>query len=276
MAWVETASMSFTARHEAGQGDAALAALDSLERHRARLEELFPRVPGGVTLVLHDSALQLSLAHPYLPIARLLTAPAGRRYMAGWFSSSEVHVLSPHALRKRAAGEDSLRAMLLTQERYYTLLVVGANNPLLPPPFRPASFARLLRLAWLAEGAAQYFSGQLAHMRPAIARRLREHEGKSTHTGTRHRERSRRARSASFPPARRDAALLGGTVFDLLARERGVRACVRLACHPHSRGAPVVLEDAFELPFAEVERRWHSHLESLAAPETPPRVGTEA
>ena len=30
----------------------------------------------------------------------------------------------------------------------------------------------------------------------------------------------------SFPPGRRDAALLGGTVFDLLAREEGDRACV--------------------------------------------------
>ena len=271
MAWTETQSLSFTARHEADQGDAALRALESLESHRARLEELFPRVPGNVTLVLHDSALQLSLAHPYLPIARLLAAPAGRRYMAGWFTGSEVHVLSPDALRKRAAGDDSLKAMLLTQERCYTLLVVGTNNPLLPPPFTPASFARLVKHAWLAEGAAEYFSGQLAHMRPAIARHLRE---RGSHPHARRGNRPQ-GRPVSLPPTRRDAALLGGTVFDLLAHERDVQACVHLACHPHSREASAVLENAFQMPLAEIERRWHLHLESLAVPEVPPRAGSE-
>ena len=43
----------------------------------------------------------------------------------------------------------------------------------------------------------------MAHLRPAIARRLRERA------------------SPSFPPTARDAALLGGTVFDLLSRESG-------------------------------------------------------
>ena len=56
-------------------------------------------------------------------------------------------------------------------------------------------------------------------MRPAVTRRLRE-------SGT-----------PAFPPGRRDAALLGGTVFDLLAREEGERACVALACGPHRDGA---------------------------------------
>jgi hypothetical protein len=64
----------------------------------------------------------------------------------------------------------------------------------------------------------------------------------------------------------RDASLLGGSVFDLLAHERGDDvACVRLATYPHGDRAEAVLEAAFELPHAEVERRWRSHLTELAS-----------
>jgi hypothetical protein len=249
VAWTETPSLSFTARHEANQSDAALAVLESLESYRTRLEVLFPRVPANVTVVLHDSALQLALAQPYLPLARRLSAPAGRRYMAGWFTADEVHALAPQVLRRLAAGPSSLKALLLTPERAYTLLVVGVNSQLLPPPFRPRSFARFLRFAWLAEGAAQFFSGQLPHLRAAIARRLR-------------------GRPPQLPPGIRDAALLGGSVFDLLARERGIDACVRLALHgPGEQRREAILEDAFDSPFADLRLRWRTHLEELARAE---------
>jgi hypothetical protein len=246
MGWTETTSLSFTARHESAQSDAAIAVLESLETHRAKLEEIFPSAPANVTVVLHDSALQLALAQPCFPIARSLTAPAGRRYIAGWFGAKEVHTLAPNTLRKLAAGPDSRQALMLTPERIYTLLVVGANNPLLPPPFRPATFRNYLRLAWLAEGAAQYFSGQLPHLRAAIARRLR-------------------SGAPSFPPLRRDAALLGGSLFDLLARERDIAACVALATSPEADETS--LESVFRLPLAALRERWRSHLEELARPE---------
>jgi hypothetical protein len=245
--WTETASLSFSARHEVAQSDAAVAVLESLEAYRTRLEQLFPRLPRDVTVVLHDSALQLALAQPYLPLARRLAAPAGRRYMTGWFTAREVHTLSAHALRRLAGGPDSLRALLLTPERAYTLLVVGSNNPSLPPPFRPSTFVQYRRLAWLAEGAAQYFAGQLPHLRAAIARRLR-------------------GKPPSLPLGSRDAALLGGSIFDLLSRERGTAACVRLACYPHTAPPEEVLEAAFEQPLAELRRRWSAHLEELATP----------
>ena len=58
-------------------------------------------------------------------------------------------------------------------------------------------------MAWVSEGSATYLAGQVPHMRAAVARRLRE--------GGR----------PSFPPAARDALVLGGTVFDFLAREAG-------------------------------------------------------
>ena len=247
MGWTETTSLSFTARHESTQSDAAIAVLEALETHRAKLEEIFPLAPSNVTVVLHDSALQLSLAQPYFQIARRFTAPAGRRYMAGWFNSKEVHTLAPDALRRLAAGPDSRQALKLTPERTYTMLVVGSSNPLLPPPFRPSTFRNYWRLAWVAEGAAQYFSGQLPHLRAAIGRRLR-------------------GSAPSCPPPHRDAALLGGSLFDLLARERDVEACVALATDPDLH-ASRSLESAFQMPLAELRERWRSHLDELATPE---------
>lgn len=253
MAWVETTSLSFTARHEASQSDEALAVLDGLELQRAHLEQLFPDVPGNMTVVLHDSLVQLALAHPFMPVARKLAGPAGRRYMAGWFTADEVHTLSPALLRKVAGGPDSLEALRLTPKRAYTLLVVCSNNADLPPPLRPRSLAAYLRFAWLAEGAAQYFSGQLPHLRAAIARRLR-------------------GRPPRLPPGIRDSALLGGALFDLLAAERGVEACVRLAGRRLDEPADVLLASEFGSPAEDVKRRWRAHLERLATPEPAVRL----
>jgi hypothetical protein len=250
MAWTETTSLSFTARHEAAQSDAAMSVLEALESFRSRLEGLFPLLPEDVTVVLHDSPLQLALAQPYLPIARRISAPAGRRYMTGWFSTREVHTFSPDALRKLAAGPDSLKALLLAPQRAYMLLVVGCNSSLLPPPFRPSTFIRYLRLAWIPEGAAQYFSGQLQHLRPALARRLR-------------------GRPPSLPPSGRDAALVGGSIFDLLAKERGAEACVRLACLEQPVQGEELLESVFGQSLAQLEGRWRSHLADLATPRSP-------
>src|SRR5688572_10844664 len=105
--WVETPSLSFTARHEASQSDDALAVLEDLEQHRARLEQLLPRVPANVTVILHDSPVQLYFASPLLLLTRRLASRAGRRYMVGWYRSGEVHTLSGPALRELSAGPDS-------------------------------------------------------------------------------------------------------------------------------------------------------------------------
>jgi hypothetical protein len=244
--WVETPSLSFTARHEASQADDALAVLEDLEQHRAHLEELLPRVPTGVTVILHDSPIQLLFASPLLGVMRRAASRAARRYMVGWYRAGEVHVLSGPALRDVAAGEDSERALLLSPRRAYTGLVIGTNNPLLPPPARPGQLIRLMRAAWLAEGAAQHFSGQVQFLRPAIAARLR-------------------GGSLRFPPGVRDAGLVAGTLFDLLHREQGERACVRLATHPAS-SSEAALEEAFGRPVAEVAGAWRDHLERLATP----------
>ena len=248
MPWVETSSLSFVARHESAQAEAAQRVLDDLETFRAELEGVFERVPGDVSVVIHPQPLMLTLAAPWLPLARAVSAPAARRYFAGWFSKGEIHVLAPAALERRASGvPDSRRALLRSPRHEYAHLVLGANNPSLPPPFGFASFRRYVRMAWLCEGAATYLAGQVRHMRAAIARRLRE--------GGR----------PAFPPAARDALVLGGTVFAMLERERGLDACVKLAQTPEWSGPSKAIESAFGRPATSVERGWVDYLASLTA-----------
>jgi hypothetical protein len=246
VAWVETASPSFTARHDAAHTDDAEAVLDALEAHRARLRELYPRLPGNVTIVLHDSSLQLAVAQPWLPLARRLASPAGRRYMAGWFAAREVHVLAPERLRELAGGPDSLEALLLTPLRVYSMLVAGADNPLFPPPFRPRSARTLLRSPWVLEGIGQHLSGQVPLLRPALAIRLREGP-------------------VRFPPSRRDAPLVAGAVFDLLARRNGDAAAVRFARQP-AKDPGRALESALGVSHTELVSLWRAHVERLASP----------
>jgi hypothetical protein len=252
--WVETGSLSFTARHEASQSDDALALLEDLEGYRERLERLLGRAPANVTFVFHDSPLQLALAQPFVAIARRLSAPEARRYMVGWFSNSEVHTLAPETLRRLAAGEESLRALSLAPHRAYTLLAVGTTSSALPPPFSPRALWSLRDSAWLLEGAAAWLSGQLAHLRAPLARRLR------------------RGR-ADLPLAFRDAWLLGGTVFDLLAGERGEPASIELALTSHPWEGRALIEAAFDRPLRDTRTRWEAHLERLAR-ASPAGTGT--
>jgi hypothetical protein len=247
VSWVETTSLSFTARHESTQAEDATAVLEDLEEHRDHLERLFPRLPENVTVILHDSPLQLWLAHPLLLLSRISARRSARRYVAAWYRAGEVHTLAPPTLRELAAGPDSERAMLLSPRRGYTALVVGANNPLLPPPSRPGTISRTLRRSWLPQGASQYFSGQVPLLRAAIAMRLRQGR-------------------VPFPPGLRDAPLLAGSVFDLLERERGERACVRLATHPYA-GTRAALEDSFDRSLSDTAHAWRTHLERLSTPE---------
>ena len=62
MSWVETPSASFTARHDTREADDAVALLDRMELFRAQLAKRFFRTPGDISIVIHPSTLQLSLA----------------------------------------------------------------------------------------------------------------------------------------------------------------------------------------------------------------------
>ena len=250
MAWVESHSLSFSARHESEDADAAAAVLDDLERFRESLGGLFDTTPYEIAVVIHARPLALAMAHPWLPLARMVASPASRRYFAGWFAEHEIHVLAPAALERRASAVPGSReALLLTPRHEYSHLVLAANNPDLPPPFSISHFRRYVRWAWLCEGGAAWLAGQTPLMRAAIVRRLRE--------GGR----------PEFPPAPSDALLLGGTIFSMLEQERGVHVAAALATSPLERGARGLIAEAFDRPLATIERDWRDDLDSLSASE---------
>jgi hypothetical protein len=220
--------------------------LAQLEYARGRLERLLEVELGELAIVLHGSPAQLDAAQPWLPVQRRLTAPAARRYVVGWAAEGELHVLSPRLLAQRASNvEGSLEMLMLSPSGLLARRALAARHRGFPPPLGPRRLARWMRSAWFVEGAAQWLSGQTRHVRPAISRRLRD------------------GPPPSFPPGRRDALLLGGAVFELIAREEGERAAVAVA-----RGGPDhVLERAFGgRRLRHTEAAWRSHLARLAAP----------
>ncbi len=253
MTWVESASPSFTARHDASATDDARHVLQSLERTREYLAGYFPRTPSEVTLVLHGGPAGLIASNPMMPFVWLATAPAARRYVVGWAGRSVMHMLEPELLRGRASTVPGSSQMLeYGASCLYARRVIIASNKDLARVMPALRMRRELRWAWLLEGAARWFGGQTAHARPAIARRLRE------------------GGPPSFPPGPRDAALLGGTVVDLLAREQGAQAAARFACRLHPQGPRAALSQAFGgRSLAHTEGAWRSHLARLAGGRVP-------
>ena len=248
MAWVTTESLSFTARHDEADAAAAQDLLADLETFRAELAELYPKTPGDIAVIIHPRPWALSVAQPWLPLARMAASPASRRYMAGWFARREIHVLAPDALEERASPvEGSREALMLSPLHEYAHIAIAVNNPALPPPFRPRAFRQMLTWAWLWAGAAQWLSGQTAHARPAIGRRLRE------------------GAEPRFPPALSDALLLGGSVLDLLAREEGPKAVVNLVADPNPGTPTRALERAFGgRDLIHTAGTWRAHLAHMA------------
>lgn len=253
MTWIESESPSFRARHDSIHVDEADRVLYSLERTREYLGQYFADTLTGISVVFHPSLASLAVARPLLPLAWLSAAPASRRYVAGWSGPQELHVLLPDALEARAstvgrAGASSREMLARAVPALYAREVIVQNNRDLPGRLTPRRLRAELRWAWLIEGASRWFGGQTAHARPAIARRLRD------------------GRRPAFPPGVRDAALLGGTVIDLLVCERGEQAAADLAGRLHPHGPRGALHEAFRgRPSTEVERAWRTHLARLAA-----------
>ena len=108
MPWVESVSPSFRARHDSAQADDAARVLESLERTRERLAESLPAHARPTSRSsLHRSTVSLSLSNPLLPGIWLPTAPAARRYVAGWAGATELHVLARDVLER--AGVERAR-----------------------------------------------------------------------------------------------------------------------------------------------------------------------
>jgi hypothetical protein len=251
VAWSESESDHFAARHDDAQAGGTALILELLEDTRARLEGLLPALPGEVTVVVHGSPGELMLGQPAVALMRAATAPASRRYLVGWVARDRVDVLGPAALNARASGVEGSREMLrLAPAALYAQLAVAAGVAAWPPPYRPPRAARALRWAWLVLGGAAWLAGQTVHARAPIARRLRE--------GGR----------PAFPPTLRDAALLGGTILDLLALERGRPAALALACaQPGEANGRETIARAFERDAADVERLWRTHLDRITGRE---------
>lgn len=244
MAWEETRSERFVARHDARDADDAEIVLAQLEHASADLERRLGVRFDSFEVVLHGSAAALDAAQPWLPLARRLVAPAARRYVVGWPGEHEIHVLAPRVLAHRASNvAGSLETLMLAPCALLARRAIAAGHPGLPPPFGPRRLARWSSWAWLVEGAAQWLSGQSPHLRPAVARRL--HEGSAP----------------SFPPERADALLLGGSVFELLQAEQGRAACLALARGPHPDGPQAALEAAFSgRALRHTEAAWRSFI----------------
>jgi len=247
--WVETSSPNFVARFDEADGADVHGVLNLLEETRERLGGLFGALPGEVSVVLHASSVELDVAQPYLPVLRRATSPGARRLLAGWAGRGTLHVLAPRLLAARAGSIEGSREMLaLTPAALYVQLAAASCNPDLPPPWHPRSTARATRWAWLLFGAMQWFSGQTALARPAIARRLREDS------------------RPDFPPGLKDAVLLGGSVIDLVAREQGTRAAVQLVCgRLPGGGAREALMTAFDgCSIVHTEGTWRAHMSRMA------------
>lgn len=251
MAWVETEIGGFVARHNEDDTRDARRVLQSLELTELRLAELFPVRLSGITVIFHGSVPSLTMTNPTLPLQWMLTAPAARRYVAGWAGTHALHVLSPPVLRARASNVEGSREMLhLSAASLYARRVVMENTKELHGVMGAIRLRRELRWAWLLEGAARWFAGQTDYARPAIARRLREGGGVG---------------SVRFPPSLRDATLLGGTVIDLLVREEGEAAAATFATRLHPKGPKAALSAAFpDRPLSRTEDAWRSHLRRLA------------
>ena len=240
MAWLETASETFVARHDERDAEDAQRVLAQLEYARRQLERRLGVHTDELAVVLHPTTAQLDAAQPWLPLQRARTAAAARRYVVGTVTDQEIHVLAPRILAQRASNvEGSLELLMLMPSALLAKRLLA--------PQRPGRLRRKPHdTPWRLEGAAQFYSGQTKHVRPAVA--LRTHERPAP----------------SFPPGRRDALLLGGTVFDLLHREEGEEACLELARAPDPARA---LERAFHgRPLRQTEQAWRSHLNRLARP----------
>lgn len=237
--WHESASEHFVARHDDADANGAVAVLRLLEDTRARLGERFRSLPEEeIAVVLHGAPAQLHAAVPLLAVRSRLLAPAFRRYAVGRLSGSTIHVLAPRALDARATRVDGSRELLrLAPAALYAELVAEHANPRLRG-------VRGARWTWLRVGAADFFGGRIRHTRAVVARRLRE------------------GSPPSLPPSPRDAPLLAGTLLELLAREEGEEAAVRLVRDAGSDGGPTdALRRAFRgRPLHHTERTWLAHL----------------
>ena len=220
MAWVETESLSFTARHESDDEAYAQRTLDRLEDLRLRLEERFDEAPGRGD---RDRPPLAGLAQRRAPVPARRPAcrgagrtPLPRRLGDGRRSFTSSTTSTPTAARpartpcRRCAGPRSAS----TRRSWSPPTTRGCHR-------RGARAVRPLPALGVADRGR----------RPVLRRSTGLFRAAAN-------TRMRKGGPPSFPPSARDAIILGGTVFELLERERGPDACSAARLAPAARAAP--------------------------------------
>ena len=259
VAWVETASLSFVARHEREIAEGPRRCSRTWSASARSSSRGSSSVPGEVAVVMHPRPLMLNLAAPWLPLARLVSAPpAGATSPASSAAARSTCWRPPHWSGAPRPCRDRARCCCAPRG---TSTRTSWSAPTTRPPtplLAVHASARYVEMAWLCEGAATYFAGQVPHMRAAIARRLRE------------------GRRPRFPPTSRDAWVLGGTVFALLEQSGDPTHAWDLARTARRRGVTGGRSRrAFGRPRGGVERGWTDYLAGAHVRPEGARVGVE-
>ncbi len=209
--WTESSSSRFRVRFDDEARTEVEEVVHVLETVSARLEAHGLVLPDHPTIVVHPTAFSLGMAQPAFLVAQSFTESNGRRYLASWTAGSTLHLIAPHRLTRGTEGHISMRdALERAPACGLAHLALGHVNPAL-------SLHRVVRKRawfWLAWGAGQTLVGQVPMLASTIAARRRER------------------RALTIPPPARDAVALGGSLVELVRRERGLTALVKLLREP--------------------------------------------
>ena len=229
--------------------------LDDLEEFRESLASLFEAIPVEIAVVMHARSIALSLAHPWLPLARRVAAPASRRYFAGWFARARDPRAGAERARAPGLGGGRARARRCCSRR-----ATSTRTWCWAPTTRtslPRSRSRASASTCAGRGSARG--------RPPGWRDRPRSSGPRSCAGC------ARAGGPSSRPRPRTRCCWAARVFTLLER-RARRARGGRAGHEPA-GARGARADRRGLrpPLATVERNWRDELDSLVGVGLGPR-----
>ena len=234
MGWTETRSRPFAARHEEEDTDDVEALLDTLEDFRLELADTRAAARRGHADRPRERPYQLTLAQPWLPLARMFAAP-GRAPLPGRLvlSSREPPRLGAEALEERVQVAGSREALRRHPARKHA---PGdrREQPGLATAVHPGS-PSVATCAPAGRVAASFFMVQPTHLRRQLLRRLRE------------------GLKPSFRP-RPGMRAAHGTVFAADEMVGEPARAFYTACRSTWNGArPLIEKKVFKRPFVEVE-----------------------
>lgn len=241
--WTEATSNLFRVRFDDDSRTEVEELVHVLETFAVRLEAHGLVLPPDPTVVVHPTERSLALAQPAYLAAVGLTETHGRRYLATWATGSTLHLVVPHRLLRGTGSHISLRdALERAPACGLAHLALGHANPglVLQRAIRRRSWL------WLAWGAGQTLVGQVPMLASAVALRRKER------------------RALELPPAPRDGVVLGGTITELVLRERGLTSLVQQLRAPLPDTPEQWLARALPgLGLTEREVRWRMLLDEL-------------